>query len=251
MKRCPAGVPLLLFVAVACTSAYPAATPPRLQNAQVVPTSLEAPLEARAQALRDRDVEAIVALFAGDATVRSSGGRISAGTDEIRAFTQDQVDRNQVEELVRPRAVEGDTVRWTVRVSRDDWRALGVDDLEVVQEAVVRGGRIHAFTNTFTPEAAARLGQAREAAARRPSQHLEDTWFAWIGGREPDDVFYHRIPSPVVLVAFDHQRPIALPGAPRDAPTRQHVHTVVRTPNGNEHGRDLLLQHHPRHSHSH
>ncbi|NRP74564.1 hypothetical protein ILFOPFJJ_05486 [Ensifer psoraleae] len=27
-------------------------------------------------------------------------------------------------------------------------------------------------------------------------------------------------------------------------PTRGHIHTVVRTPNGNDYGKDLLRQHH-------
>jgi hypothetical protein len=32
-----------------------------------------------------------------------------------------------------------------------------------------------------------------------------------------------------------------------DEPARCHVHTVVRTPNGNDYGRDLLRQHYARH----
>jgi hypothetical protein len=35
-----------------------------------------------------------------------------------------------------------------------------------------------------------------------------------------------------------------------DAPSRHHVHTVVRTPNGNEYGRDLLRQLHARFDHT-
>jgi hypothetical protein len=84
-------------------------------------------------------------------------------------------------------------------------------------------------------------------------KHLDDTYFAWIGefrdkgadGRDLDwessAVFYYRIHSPVLLIEFDHQLPVALPG-PR-VPNRQHVHTVVRTPNGNDYGKDLLRQH--------
>jgi len=30
-------------------------------------------------------------------------------------------------------------------------------------------------------------------------------------------------------------------------PTRQHIHTVVRTPNGNDYGKDLLRQHYKLH----
>jgi hypothetical protein len=29
-------------------------------------------------------------------------------------------------------------------------------------------------------------------------------------------------------------------------PSRRHIHTVVRTPNGNDYGVDLLRQHHER-----
>jgi len=79
------------------------------------------------------------------------------------------------------------------------------------------------------------------------SKHLDDTWFGWIGGTGADSVFYYRIHSPVILIEFDHQRPIAL--ARSNTPTRNHVHTVVRTPNGNDYGMDLLRQHHQRHDH--
>jgi hypothetical protein len=34
-----------------------------------------------------------------------------------------------------------------------------------------------------------------------------------------------------------------------DHRTRDHVHTVVRTPNGNDYGADLLRQHHERFRH--
>jgi hypothetical protein len=76
-------------------------------------------------------------------------------------------------------------------------------------------------------------------------KHLDATWFAWVGASGPDDVFYYRIHSPVILIEFDHQTPVALPG-PR-VPGKVHVHTVVRTPNGNDYGKDLLRQHYERH----
>jgi hypothetical protein len=71
--------------------------------------------------------------------------------------------------------------------------------------------------------------------------HLADTYFAWIGATSSDAVFYYRIHSPVILIEFDHQTPVALPGA--KVPGRIHVHSVVRTPNGNDYGKDLLRQH--------
>jgi hypothetical protein len=80
------------------------------------------------------------------------------------------------------------------------------------------------------------------------SEHLEETWFAWIGEIGPDAVFYYRIQSPVVLIEFDHQSPGPL-GQRSDfyqgasGPQRMHIHTVVRTPNGNDYGKDLLAEH--------
>ena len=68
-----------------------------------------------------------------------------------------------------------------------------------------------------------------------------------MGGFEEDSVFYYRLHSPVILVEFDHQRGIAFDN---DAPSRHHIHTVVRTPNGNDYGQDLLRQHHARFPHS-
>jgi hypothetical protein len=78
-------------------------------------------------------------------------------------------------------------------------------------------------------------------------RHLSDTWFAWMGGTDETSVFYYRIHNPVILVEFDHQRGIALDN---DQPSRDHIHTVVRTPNGNDYGRDLLRQHYERFDHS-
>ena len=81
--------------------------------------------------------------------------------------------------------------------------------------------------------------------------HLDETYFAWIGGIEPDSVYYYRIHSPVVLIEFDHQRPANLRAQAQapDKPTRQHIHVVVRTPNGNDYGKDLLRQHYAEHPH--
>ena len=78
-------------------------------------------------------------------------------------------------------------------------------------------------------------------------KHLDQTYFGWIGEHAADSVFYYRIHSPVILIEFDHQTPVALPG-PKEA-NRQHIHSVVRTPNGNDYGKDLLRQHYERHKH--
>jgi Protein of unknown function (DUF3500) len=83
------------------------------------------------------------------------------------------------------------------------------------------------------------------------TRHIEHTYFAWIGGTEANSVFYYRIHSPVILIEFDHQRPANLArfAADPDQPTQQHIHCVVRTPNGNDYGKDLLRQHYLAHPH--
>ena len=77
---------------------------------------------------------------------------------------------------------------------------------------------------------------------------LPETYFGWIGEHGEKSPFYYRVHSPVILIEFDH-----LPGIIWDnvEPTREHIHTIVRTPNGNDYGRDLLRQHYELHDHSH
>jgi hypothetical protein len=80
-------------------------------------------------------------------------------------------------------------------------------------------------------------------------RHLDHTFFAWIGGTAADSVFYYRIHSPVILIELDHQSPAGLRHLNPPGPNREHVHVVVRTPNGNDYGKDLLRQHYRRHPH--
>jgi len=79
--------------------------------------------------------------------------------------------------------------------------------------------------------------------------HLDQTYWSWIGGHSEVDAFYYRIQSPVVLIEFDHHSGVWLNNG---EPAKCHIHTVVRTPNGNDYGRDLLRQHyqqvHPGHA---
>jgi hypothetical protein len=84
-------------------------------------------------------------------------------------------------------------------------------------------------------------------------RHLDDTWFAWVGGTDAESVFYYRVHSPVILIEFDQQRPANLRHLAADPtqPNREHIHAVVRTPNGNDYGKDLLRQHYEKHPHPH
>ena len=40
-------------------------------------------------------------------------------------------------------------------------------------------------------------------------QHLNETYFAWMGGTDEESVFYYRVHSPVILIEFDHQNGIS------------------------------------------
>ena len=77
-------------------------------------------------------------------------------------------------------------------------------------------------------------------------QHLGDTHFCWIGGFAEDSTFYYRVQSPVVLIEFDHHIGVFLTNA---EPAKFHVHTIVRTPNGNDYGLDLLRLHYEQSPH--
>ncbi len=71
-------------------------------------------------------------------------------------------------------------------------------------------------------------------------RHILQTHFCWAGGMGEDNAFYYRIQSPVVMIEFDHHKGVVLNNP---APEKFHVHTIVRTPNGNDYGMDLLRLH--------
>ncbi|MGY3379983.1 hypothetical protein ACVWYS_001940 [Arthrobacter sp. TE12231] len=79
-----------------------------------------------------------------------------------------------------------------------------------------------------------RMARRREIAA-----HWDETWFCWIGGWEAEDAFYFRLQSPVLIMELDHHTGVFLSN---DTPAPFHMHTVMRTPNGNDYGRALVGQ---------
>lgn len=95
------------------------------------------------------------------------------------------------------------------------------------------------------------VGRARSDQAnskmREVRDHLAETYFAWIGEPNPRGVFYYRVHSPVILIEFEHTRGTMFDN---DYPARNHIHTIVRTPNGNDYGKDYLREHH-QHAHAH
>ncbi len=119
------------------------------------------------------------------------------------------------------------------------YEGIGYDELRADQQ-----GRMRAVIETY-------VGHIRPIHAEKRiaevAEHLDETYFAWAGDCDDDAVFYYRVHSPVIIIEFDHTAGIAFDNT---MPTRNHVHTVVRTPNGNDYGKDLLRQHHERFTHS-
>jgi Protein of unknown function (DUF3500) len=76
---------------------------------------------------------------------------------------------------------------------------------------------------------------------REIAGYLDETFLAWIGAPSGDPPFYFRVHGPVALIEYEHIFGVGLEG---DEHSPRHVHTVVRTPNGNDYGRDLIRQHH-------
>jgi len=79
----------------------------------------------------------------------------------------------------------------------------------------------------------------RAARLREVTAHLDETTFSWIGGSGPGDVFYYRIQSPVLIAELDHHCGVFLD---YDTPKPFHIHTVLRTPHGNDYGRAWVRQ---------
>ena len=128
-----------------------------------------------------------------------------------------------------------------------EYRGLPADEMDAEQRELLLEVIGNYVNNLKEGHARLKMEQVEE--------HLDETWFAWIGGSNDDDVFYYRVQSPVILIEFDHTIPVVLdPGDP-PRPSHQHIHSVVRTPNGNDYGKDLLRQHYeeaendPNHDH--
>jgi hypothetical protein len=87
----------------------------------------------------------------------------------------------------------------------------------------------------------------RATRMREIQAHLDETWFGWIGGCRRGDVFYYRLQSPVLIAELDHHRGVFLD---YDTPKPFHIHTVLRTPHGNDYGRAWVRQWQRRHDES-
>ena len=178
-------------------------------------------------------------LFMGSEPTRADAGKY-AGT----VVFQDEERRglafmHTLTPAQRAKATVGDTL------PREVSAPAFSDNLQLRYQGIRYGELSAAQQNQMLALIESHIGKMREGhnAVRMAEikQHFDQTWFTWMGGAVDDSVFYYRIHSPVVLIEFDHVRGVALNN---QQPTRNHAHTVIRTPNGNDYGMDLLRQHH-------
>jgi len=125
------------------------------------------------------------------------------------------------------------------------------DNLELRYEGIRTDELSSAQHNLLLRLVDVHIGRLRPGHAQvkmaEVKRHLRDTYFSWRGGVKVDSVFYYRIHSPVLIVEFDHQAGQAFPQYKDHY--KDHIHVIVRTPNGNDYGKDLLRQHYERAKH--
>ncbi|HXW08121.1 MAG TPA: DUF3500 domain-containing protein [Vicinamibacterales bacterium] len=191
-----------------------------------------------------RDQVVMTPTFMGSEPVIADSGKY-AGTkvmqqeqDKGAAFMRALTPEQQKKAILQPEKTGNNSLAQAFRDNLVlDYAGLPVKELQPDQRKQLLEV-IGEYVNNISP------GHAKIRMAE-VERHLDATWFAWIGGTGPDDVFYYRVHSPVILIEFDHQSPVALPGP--KVPGRNHIHSVVRTPNGNDYGKDLLRQHYEAH----
>jgi Protein of unknown function (DUF3500) len=203
-----------------------------------------------------RDQVVMTPTFMGSEPIRAEAGKY-AGTvvlqpeqDKGLAFMQALTPEQQKKATLQPEKTANNAQAQAFRDNLVlDYAGLKAAELNDKQRAMLVDVIGEYVGNMSEGHAKVRMEEVKK--------HLAETYFAWVGAwvgaTGNDAVFYYRIQSPVILIEFDHQVPVALPGP--KVPGRIHVHTVVRTPNGNDYGKDLLRQHYEQHkqdpSHGH
>jgi hypothetical protein len=168
------------------------------------------------------------------------GDEEKMGLQLMQSLTQEQKDRAQIYKLMNdPAMPEG---RWIFSDQRHlggayfDNRVIPYEGVRVSEMNSAQRLAIVDLVGAFIEYLPADPLAARLAQVER---HLGETYFSWIGAYGDDDVYYYRIQSPVIMVEFDHHSGIFLCN---QEPERFHIHTLVRTPNGNDYGRQWLDQ---------
>src|SRR4051812_6551864 len=166
--------------------------------------------------------------------------RITLGTDLMATLTAEQraaatVYAQLVDPAMPPGRVHPGDERHLAGAFQDN-RVIPVEGLRVPDMPTAAQRLVLRIAETFLqllPDG------PRRARVREVQAHLDETWFSWIGGHVPRDVFYYRLPSPGLIAELDPHCGVFLD---YDAPQPFHVHTVLRTPHGNDYGRAWVRQ---------
>jgi hypothetical protein len=172
-----------------------------------------------------------------------------AGLSLIRSLGGEQASRAILQPSINPGDLPADLLDpLDGRIAAGAWRDNAVVPYAGVCAANLSGHQRHRLRALVATYA----GWAREGHSgvkmSEVDRHLNETYFAWMGAVSDDGPFYYRVHSPVVLIEFDHQPGVAFDNP---VPSPNHIHTIVRTPNGGDYGADLLRQHHERFDHTH
>ncbi len=174
------------------------------------------------------------------AGIESFTGRIELGIELMAALTDDQRREATVYGLMNdpampPGRVHPGDERHLAGAFQDN-RVIPFEGIPVDQMDTRARQLVLAIAEQFV---ALLPAGPRTARLREIEEHLDRTWFCWIGGHRPGDVFYYRIQSPVLIAELDHHCGVFLD---YDTPQPFHIHTVMRTPHGNDYGRSYVRQ---------
>ena len=185
------------------------------------------------------DQVVVTPTFLGAEPVRAISGKYAG----LRVFTADE-DRGLALIRALSQAQRAKTII-AAETSGEDFTTAFRDNLELNYTGIRYDELSNVQHNLLLGLLEYHLGRLRAGHAQLTMEEvkrsLQDTYFCWMGGTEDDGTFYYRVQSPVIIVEFDHQRGIAF--RERTKPYKDHIHVIVRTPNGNDYGKDLLRQH--------
>ena len=171
-----------------------------------------------------------------------------AGLGLIRSLNGEQAGRAIVHPSIDPGDLPADLQDpLDGRIAAGAWRDNAVVPYAGVCAADLSGDQRHRLRALMANYAGwARPGHSGVTMSE-VDRHLDETYFAWMGAVSDDGPFYYRVHSPVLLIEFDHQPGVAFDNP---VPSANHIHTIVRTPNGGDYGADLLRQHYQRFDHT-
>lgn len=163
------------------------------------------------------------------------------GLELMQSLPEQQRDQAQIYKLMYDPAMPPGRVHFA------DQRHLGgaYRDNRVIPYEGVRGADMSATQRVHLVELCAQFIEYLPSGALASrladiDRHIDETRFSWIGLYGDDDPYYFRVQSPVIMCEFDHHSGVFLTNK---EPAKCHIHTIVRTPNGNDYGKDLLRQH--------